>query len=351
MQRYKFNTCTRNPGESIASYVARLRDLTQYCEFGDTLELMLRDRLVCGVGNEQLQRRLLAEPELTFQKAMKLSQTFESAMQDARKLQDEPKHTPAVQVHALPEGAGNKSGPLHSQTSQCYRCGGNHRASSCKFKESICHHCKKKGHIAKQCRSRPKTVPSRRPQSNGTKQTHQVTVDDSADQSYTMFNMPSTRTKPIQTSVNVEKQDIQMEVDTGAALSIISERVYKTFSPVPTLQPTQAKLCTYTGENIQVLGSITVLVCHNQQRKHLPLLVVSGEGPSLLGRDWLAQLQLNWSTIFQLETDGALQTVLDRHVAVFGEELGKLQGTTVKLHVDAMVQPKFCKPRPVPFSQ
>ena len=78
VQRFKFYSCNRQTMESIASYVARLRALTQHCEFGDNLDTMLRDRLVCGVNNEQLQRRLLSEPRLTFAKAMEISRTFET---------------------------------------------------------------------------------------------------------------------------------------------------------------------------------------------------------------------------------------------------------------------------------
>ena len=43
IQRYKFYTCNRQPSESIADYVARLQTLTEYCEFGETLDSMLRD--------------------------------------------------------------------------------------------------------------------------------------------------------------------------------------------------------------------------------------------------------------------------------------------------------------------
>ena len=49
MQRYKFNTRTRAEGESVANYVAALRELAQHCDYNDTLSDMLRDRLVCGV--------------------------------------------------------------------------------------------------------------------------------------------------------------------------------------------------------------------------------------------------------------------------------------------------------------
>ena len=43
---------------------------------------MLRDRLVCGINDEQIQRRSLAESSLHFKKAMKL----ETAAKNARDL-------------------------------------------------------------------------------------------------------------------------------------------------------------------------------------------------------------------------------------------------------------------------
>ena len=346
VQRYKFNTCTRNQGESVASYVSRLRALTPFCDFGDTLDNMLRDRLVCGINHEQLQRRLLAEPNLRFAKAMEIAQTFESAMQDARRFQEGAKEPLPIQVHAVQMKRTAATSP--PSKNQCYRCGGNHKASSCTYKESTCHHCKKKGHLAKMCRSRQDASSSK-----GTfKGMHQVMLDDDETEDvYKMYNLPGPQTNPIQVMVSIEGQDVLMEVDTGASLSVVSEMTYKSMSSAPPLQSTRAKLCTYTGESLGVLGSISVSVCHNQQQKQLSLLVVSGDGPSLLGRDWLTQLQLDWTAIHQLCTPDELQAVLDRHSEVFKDELGTLQGKTVKLHIDSAVQPKFFKHRPVPISQ
>ena len=56
VQRFKFNTRFRKPGESISSYVAELRNISEHCDFQNTLEEMLRDRLVCGINDEQIQR-------------------------------------------------------------------------------------------------------------------------------------------------------------------------------------------------------------------------------------------------------------------------------------------------------
>ena len=51
--RFKFHTRVRQLNESVSAYVAELRSLTEFCDFGDgaATEKMLRDRLVCGINN------------------------------------------------------------------------------------------------------------------------------------------------------------------------------------------------------------------------------------------------------------------------------------------------------------
>ena len=46
MQRFKFSSRSRQPCESVTNYVAELRRLAEYCEFGDSLSDLLPDRLV-----------------------------------------------------------------------------------------------------------------------------------------------------------------------------------------------------------------------------------------------------------------------------------------------------------------
>ena len=65
VQRFRFNARSQQPGETIAMFLAELRHLSEHCEFGITLDEMLRDRLVCVVRDIRIQRRLLVEPKLT----------------------------------------------------------------------------------------------------------------------------------------------------------------------------------------------------------------------------------------------------------------------------------------------
>ena len=135
--------------------MARLQALTEHCKFGDNLNEMLRDRLVCGINNEQLQRWLLAEPNLTFAKAMEISWTLETTTEEVRVLQRDASSVESLAVNVLSNT--NTADTTIRQTANwmptnpCYRCGEAHQAAKCKFKQATCHKCKKKGHIVKVC--------------------------------------------------------------------------------------------------------------------------------------------------------------------------------------------------------
>ena len=57
VERFKFHSRSRKPGESVATFVAELRSYAEFCNFGDTLEAMIRDRLVCGINDTAMQKR------------------------------------------------------------------------------------------------------------------------------------------------------------------------------------------------------------------------------------------------------------------------------------------------------
>ena len=80
VQRDRFHTRFRRPQETVATFLSELRALEQNCNFGDTLNDMLRDRLVCGVDDDHIQCRLLSEADLTLDSALKLSLSHESAV-------------------------------------------------------------------------------------------------------------------------------------------------------------------------------------------------------------------------------------------------------------------------------
>ena len=111
------------------------------------------------------------------------------------------------------------------------------------------------------------------------------------------------------------------------------------------------KLQTYTGEAIGICGSTQVQVTHNGQTMSLPLIVTEGKGPTLLGRNMLEALQLDWRSIFSIGSSHSLQSVPEDHSKVFRDELGKLKDVEAKIYIEEGAQPSFKKARPIVFAR
>lgn len=58
--------------------MAELRCLSTHCKFEGFLDEALRDRLVCGLRNEAIQKKLLTEADLTLTKAVELAVRMEA---------------------------------------------------------------------------------------------------------------------------------------------------------------------------------------------------------------------------------------------------------------------------------
>jgi len=144
-----------------------------------------------------------------------------------------------------------------------------------------------------------------------------------------------------------------MEVDTGAAVSIITRDTQQSLFPKATLHQSDALLRTYTGEGLTVLGELRGLTVQyeNQTVRNLSLIVVQSGGPSLLGRNWLEHIKLNWKKVGAVTLQhGPLQQLTAKYRDVFAEGLGTIKTHRAKLTVKAGVKPKFFKPRRVPFA-
>jgi len=72
---------------------------------------------------------------------------------------------------------------------------------------------------------------------------------------YTLFNVASSPSKSYVVTVQINSADLPMEVDTGASLTLISKSTFDQLWDVQAaspIQPTNSKLRTYTGENMDI---------------------------------------------------------------------------------------------------
>lgn len=155
-------------GETINDFVAKLREIAADCKFCN-LEEAMRDRLILGLEDLNLQKRLLTKSGITLQAALDEARANKSSNKSAAALkkQSSSRQSREATVHhksTEPEESAEEIHCTHSERSVgiskvgerhfwCAGCGKNHPRLACKFKDATCQRCEWKGHIARACRS------------------------------------------------------------------------------------------------------------------------------------------------------------------------------------------------------
>ena len=86
-------------------------------------------------------------------------------------------------------------------------------------------------------------------------------------------------------------------MDTGSAVSMISqEKFHEIFGNRP-LKSLKIKLRTYSGEKLKPLGVMDVTVEHNGQSSLCQLYVVEKGTTNLFGRSWLKEIKIDCQTL------------------------------------------------------
>ena len=190
LDRLAFYGRRQVPGGSFDSFYTALHELYKASDFGSPLcstcsgrvcstcqdstrhhsVEMLRDRVVCGVLDEAVRHKLLAEPNLTLDKATKICRAEEAAQQTGDSLPS------TGQVNAARRGQSAykrrqastpKSKQTLSSTSRsgdssagkphkpCPNCGRKHTNRPCPAADRTCGRCQQKGHFAHVCPNPP----------------------------------------------------------------------------------------------------------------------------------------------------------------------------------------------------
>ena len=252
-------------------------------------------------------------------------------------------------------GTNNKLGP---KKGTCLRCGGSHKSDECRFKEAECNFCHKTGHLAKVCFAAKRQKESQQKQRHksrdrGSKKVHNVAEGAAYDsESEPVYSVQDTTVPPLTYTLKVNGKVVEFEIDTGSGVTIMSRSAAEHLFGQVAYTSSSQKLHTYAGHQLEVVGRLNVTVSHGRRRRKLPLYVINGAGPNLLGRAWLKQLDIAIPRINNISYSATsrLQQIIDKHTAVFQPGLGELKGQKVHLSVDPTTQPVFCKPRPVPFA-
>ena len=163
--RYIFFTYRQKEGESFDDFVTQLKKLSADREFGEFKDSLIRDVIIIGVSDNRLRERLLREPSLSLDNAIKYGQATEETKHHAKILQlDSASQTSVQQVRHRTKANKSKTPLPAAQSTQCSNshstetiqkctfCGGTHKRGVCLAYTRKCNNCQRKEHYAKFCR-------------------------------------------------------------------------------------------------------------------------------------------------------------------------------------------------------
>lgn len=212
-ERYKFKERKQASNESIMQFVTNLKKMTEYYEFGTSLDDCLRDQMIWGVKDNNIKKRLLSENKLTFKKCVELSVALESANRDVIKLDSEKVNYQGISTkkrnHFNKKG---KKSMVRTESSKiiCYCCGAvGHMKPFCKYKDYKCKKCCKVGHLQKVCKAKVKTVNN----------LEDELMDLNLNSLFNLDTVSVNYVKPHCIELYVNNKDLEFQFDTGTGAS------------------------------------------------------------------------------------------------------------------------------------
>ena len=375
-ERCVFHETEQEVGESIDSYVTRLRKLTLYCEYEATTEDEIRDQVIAKCKSSKLRKRLLQEPDLTLEKVLRIGKLMEQSDHQTRQIEQQNGAGASADTKMDSFSELNKiksdkwqhkskhtsSGrPRHSQHRQCGRCGmKNHTSNNCRItKGKKCMKCGILGHFAKYCKTRsPKKAETHEVKAN------EIQKESSSDEESFLFKIGDNN-RPVY-PICVEDSVINMLIDSGSTLNIIDETTYWKLRTMPKLQNSTDKIFTYSGQTpVKLKGTFNATVQAFGRETKAKIYVTEGSNGAILGQETAEKLNIlrvgppedskhlsikiiNQDKHIEQTTHPKIQQVLDNNTEVF-QGMGKLKGYQLQLHIDKTVTPVQQPIRRLPY--
>ena len=222
----------------------------------------------------------------------------------------------------------------------CFRCRiAGYLALQCKFKESTCNECGKNGHLKRVCRTLQKRLSKHIIPDQSVKCKKRRFPRDCCP--YALLFLLPKNTTAIESQVGVD--NCVLYGDRHKCINVNYGRNHlQTFVFREELSTALVRLCTYSKEPIPVVSCTNIKVSYDAQTVLRPLNTVQDDGPTLLGRNWLQKITLNWSKIYYTPSSG-MQDLLEMYKELFLERQDTLQAFQEKICVSQVLHQGFAR--------
>ena len=381
-ERFVFNKRCQREDESFESFLTELRTLVKSCNFCDTcLESIVRDRIVLGIRNPDIQNNLLRKRKLSLQKAIDICKASENASAHGRALRPDSvnkvSQSTTSKKHNQPQSSlCQKSRKPFSKVValDCKFCDTKHpmKKEECPAWGKVCKLCKQKNHFAAKCYGKNSKQKNSKKvyQVQSTNESNASAPSSDSDQSeewvylvgldsveeagwvYTVDNSSDTgKSRDIRCRMLIDNSEVVFLVDTGATVNIISSRYIRDF------EPTKRSLKMWNSSRLTPLGTCRKSIRNpkNGKRYNVEFVVIEEDFLPIIGFSAAQQMHLievvhkNLERVAAIRDKNTTTSVGCQFSEVFDNELGSLPGMH-SLKVDPSVHPVVMPSRRIPIA-
>lgn len=266
-ERFKFFSRNKHIDESYDSFIKDLKLLAKQCNFESQEESLIRDRLVLGTCDNQLQERLLRTPDLKLVDAEKIVRAAEATQLQVRGLKGEAEVNSIRRKPVLKKSTESTADSGNKEVYHCYKCGTKHRSGQCIAFGQTCRLCKKPNHFAIGCRfnKNVKRSGNRYKNFNNNKKGKNVSsLDEDKDFCidtirFEINNINNNRELQIwEEKVKINGVNVIFKLDTGSQCNVLTLRYLKTLKIEMKLVKQNFNIVAYGENKIKVVGYIIV---------------------------------------------------------------------------------------------
>ena len=360
-ERHVFRQATQKADETMDAYVTRLRTLSKTCEFGTSLDEMIRDQIIEKCASNALRRRLLRERELTLDNLLLIARSFELA--DRQALEIEQKFDSSTHLNSIERQSESQQSRRNSAKhdnnnrlkSVCYCCGNEgHRAkdAQCPALNKTCRRCGKPGHFARVCRQT-----TRKPKNDWANARQLEQSDDDSSENECLFTLTANNVHHRSDSLHtleIEHIPVQMLIDSGASVNVLDLETYHRLNARKGVQmmPTNLRVYAYGSTTpLNILGTVSGRVkCNSDEIVAKFVVVPNRHAGCLLGRQTATQLGLLrvGPQVSSINHAASPPTLRQQYPNVF-DGVGKLTDYQQKISINDTIKPVAQSPRRIPF--
>ncbi|UYV73801.1 K02A2.6-like [Cordylochernes scorpioides] len=320
-RRNAFFTCVQKEKQGIMEFVTELKHLAQECEFENLTESLIRDRLIIGILDREVKRKLLEDPQLTLPRAISIAVISESTCSQVASLNEQ------KMIEKIEKRNWVKD-TIRMENAEAGPSGINPRRERI-IEPLVCR----------------------------TKRIRNLLAESEAEESCDEINLNEVAVKTVRSDkwsavIIINGKKTTVHLDTGAQINVLPHKVINQWPSRPEIRPTSLKAFAYGNTELPIVGKCNVLCQYGEKKGMFEFIVADVEAQTLITGDTCEKLEIlrriNHINTDEMKLCSETQKILEQYHEVF-QGVG-LINSECKIYTKPEYSPVQVPPRRIPTS-